>query len=144
MIALLQRSRTSTGTAAMIGVALGFVVVGTYIGAGLLVSDWNMSGFLSNLSLERFGYFVAMTGLTVAVIGLPVIGFLRFDLAAPILVLMLVFLAWLLIGVLQGLLSLKSGFGLALFAAFFSPFYLVLYGILGGSEYLLRSRSIRL
>lgn len=141
MNALLERSRTSTGAAALVGAAIGLAVVSAYLGGGLLVADWSVSEFLAHLSVSSAGYLAGMIVLSVAVFGLPVVGALRFGLTAPLVVLVLVILGWLAVGAAQGLLSLRTSFGLALYAALLSPAYLVLYGVLGGSEYLLRTRA---
>jgi hypothetical protein len=82
-----------------------------------------------------------MVALVTTVIGLPVLAYLRFGLTAPLVILSLVLLVWLTIGVVQSVLSLQTSFGLALYAAVFSPVYLVRYGVLGGGEYLLRTRT---
>jgi hypothetical protein len=140
MVTLLERSRVSTGAAALVGGASGLAVVGVYLGAGLLLADWRLSEFLAHLSVSSTGYFLGMTGLAVAVVGLPVVGFLRFDLRTPLVGLILVILGWLGIAAVQGLLSIQTIFGIALYAAMLSPVYLVLYGILGGSEYLYIAR----
>lgn len=142
MNALLDRSRTSTTAAALVGATIGLAVVVFYLSAGLLVADWSVDEFLANLSVDSVGYFVGMMVLVVAVFALPIGGFLRFDLIAPLAVLMLVILGWLTIGTVQGLISHRTSFGLAVYAALISPIYLVLYGVLGGSEYLLRTRAI--
>lgn len=141
MSTLLERSRTSTGAAALVGAAIGFAVVGVYLGAGLLTANWSISEFLAHLSVGSVGYLVGMIVLVVAVFGLPIAGFLRFNLTAPLVVLVLVILGWLTIGAVQGLLSLQTSFGLALYAALVSPVYILLYGVLGGSEYLLRTKA---
>ena len=141
MNALLKRSRTSTGAAALVGAAIGLALVSAYLGVGLLVADWSLSEFLAHFSVSSAGYLAGMIVLVVAVFGLPVVGALRFGLTAPLVVLVLVILGWLAIGAAQGLLSLRTSFGLALYAALLSPAYLVLYGVLGGSEYLLRTRA---
>lgn len=141
MVALSNRPRTSTGTAALVGTAVGLAVVGLYVGGGLLVADWSVSQFRAHLSASTVGYLVGMVGLGVGIFGVPVAGFLRFDLVAPLLVLVLVVLGWLTLGAVQGVLSLRTVFGLALYATFLSPVYLVLYGVLGGGEYLLRKRT---
>ena len=112
-----------------------------YLSVGLLVADWSISEFLAHFSVSRAGYVLGMIAMAVAVFGIPVAAFLRFDLTAPLVVLVLVVLGWLTIGAVQGVLSLQTSFGLALYAAFLSPLYLVLYGVLGGGEYLFRRRA---
>lgn len=141
MVLPLERSRTSAGAATLVGAVVGIAVVCLYLGAGLLVAGWSISEFLADLSLGTVGYFVGMILLVVAFIGLPIAGFLRFRLITPLGVLVLVLLGWLLLAAIQGLLSLQTIFGLALYAAFLSPIALVLYGVLGGSEYLYRTRT---
>ena len=141
MGALPKRNRPSTGVAVLVGAAIGFAVVSVYLCAGLLVADWSISDFLAHLSMSSVGHLVGTIALAVAVVGLPIAGFLRLDLTAPLVVLMLVILEWLTTGAVQGLLSLQTMFGLALYAVLLSPIYLVLYGILGGSEYLFRTRA---
>jgi hypothetical protein len=140
MITLPERSRASTGAAALVGGASGLAVVGVYLGAGLLLADWSISEFLAHFSGSSIGYFLGTIGLVVAVVGLPIVGFLRFDLRTPLVVFVLVIIGWLTIAATQGLLSIQTIFGIALYAAMVSPLYLVLYGVLGGSEYLYRTR----
>lgn len=139
--AILERSRTSMRTAAALGSAVGLAAVLGYVLAGLLLAHWSTSEFLANGTVETIWYLVGMTALVVAVVAIPIVVFLRFDLVAPLVVLALVGPVWLTIGTLQGVLSLESSFGLALYAAVFSPVYLVLYGVLGVGEYLLRARG---
>lgn len=141
MNAVLERSRTSTSVATLVGVAVGLAVVGVYLATGLFVADWRIDEFLAHLSASNLGYFVGMILLTIAVFGLPIVGFLRYDLTTPLLVLGVVVLGWLVLGSIQGLLTLQTIFGLALYAAMLSPIYLVLYGVFGGGEYLLRTKA---
>jgi len=143
MVPFLNRSRTSTGAAALVGAAVGLAVVAVYFGGGLLVADWSMSEFRAHLSAGTVGYLIGMSVLVVAIFGLPIAGFLRFNLIAPLVVLVLVVLGWLTLGAVQGVLSLQTVFGLALYATFLSPVYLILYGVLGGSEYFLRTKTDR-
>ena len=140
MTGLLYRSRTSTGVAALVGGAIGLVVVGVYVGAGLLVADWSINEFFARFSVSSVGYFLGMIAMAIAVFGVPVTALLRFNLTAPLVVLALLILVWLIIGTVQGVLSLQTIFGLALYATFLSPLYLALYGILGGGEYLFRNK----
>lgn len=141
---VLERSRTSTVVAALVGATVGIGAVGVYFGAGLLVADWGLSDFLANLSPGTVGYSVGMIALVVAVVGLPIVGVLRLRLVTPLVVLVLVLLGWLTLGAIQGLLSVPTIFGLALYAAFLSPIVLLLYGVIGGSEYWVRTRTNRL
>ena len=141
MNAVVERSRTSTSVATLLGVAVGLAVVGVYLASGLLVADWRIDEFLAHLSARDLGFFVGTILLTVAVFGLPIVGYLRYDLTSPLLVLGFVVLGWLVLGGVQGLLNLQTVFGLALYAAMLSPIYLVLYGVFGGGEYLLRTRA---
>lgn len=142
MAALLHRSRTSTGMAVLIGAAVGLVAVGVYLSAGVLVADWSSSEFVAHFSVGRAGYFLGMIAMAIAVFGIPIAALLRFNLTTPLVIFALVVLGWLTIGTVQGLLSLQTIFGVALYAAFLSPLYLVLYGVLGGGEYLFRRRAI--
>lgn len=144
MVVPRERSRTSTGAATLVGTVVGLAVVCLYLGAGLLVAGWSISGFLAHLSVGTVGYFLGMIVLVVAFVGLPIAGFLRFHLITPLVVLVLVLLGWLIAGAIQGLLSLQTIFGIALYAAFLSPIALVLYGVLGGGEYLFRTRTSNL
>jgi hypothetical protein len=92
--------------------------------------------------VSSVGYFLGLIALAVAVFGIPVAAFLRFDLIAPLVTLVLVVLGWLTIGAVQGVLSVQTVFGLALYAAVLSPLYLVVYGVLGGGEYLFRRTAL--
>jgi hypothetical protein len=139
-----ERRQTLTGTAALVGTVVGLGVVCLYLGLGLLVAGWSISDFLVRLSPSTVGYFVGMIALVVASVGLPIAVFLRFQLVSPLVVLVLAALAWLILGAVQGLLSLETIFGLALYAAYLSPIALVLYGVLGGGEYLFRTETNRL
>ncbi|MCD2203553.1 hypothetical protein [Halobacterium sp. KA-6] len=139
-----ERRQTSTGTAALVGTVVGLGVVCLYLGLGLLVAGWSINDFLVRLSPGTVGYFVGMIALVVASVGLPISVFLRFQLVSPLVVLVLAALAWLILGAVQGLLSLETIFALALYAAYLSPIALVLYGVLGGGEYLFRTETNRL
>ncbi|MGQ3330151.1 hypothetical protein [Halorubrum sp. FL23] len=141
MVALLARSRSSTPAAALSGILVGLAVVSLYFGAGLLIAGWSVSEFLAHLSIDALGYLLAMIALAIAFVGLPIAIFLRFDLLTPLVVLVVVILGWLTVGAVQGILSLQTIFGLALYAVYLSPIPLVLYAILGGGEYLFRIRT---
>jgi len=141
MVVPLEQSRTSTTTATLVGVVVGLAVVCLYLGAGLLVGGWNISEFFAHLSLDTIGYFTGMIVFAVAFMGFPIASFLRFRLLTPLGVLVLMLLGWLTLAAIQGLLSLQTIFGLALYTAFLSPIALVLYGVLGGGEYLFRTRT---
>ncbi len=141
MVVPREQGRTSTGTATLVGTVVGLAVVCLYLSAGLLVAGWSFSEFLAHLSVGTVGYFVGMIVLVVAFVGFPIAGFLRFHLITPLVVQVLVLLGWLTVGAIQGLLSLQTIFGLALYAGFLSPIALVLYGVLGGSEYLFRIKT---
>ncbi|WP_139328839.1 hypothetical protein [Haladaptatus litoreus] len=82
-----------------------------------------------------------MIVLVIAFVGLPIAIFLRFDLIAPLVLLVVVILGWLIVGAVQGILSFQTTFGLALYAAYLSPIALILYAIFGGSEYLFRTKK---
>lgn len=144
MVGSMGRSRTSTGTATLVGSVVGLATVCLYLGAGLLVAGWSISEFLAHLSAGTVGYFLGMIVLVVAFVGLPIAGFLRFRLITPLGALVLILLGWLTLAAVQGLLSVQTIFGLALYAAFLSPIALVLYGVLGGGEYLFRTKTGRL
>jgi len=141
MVALLARRQSSAADAALVGILVGLAVVCVYFGSGLLVAGWNVSEFLAQLSVDTVGYLLGMIGLVIAFVGLPIAIFLRFDLISPLIVLLLVILGWITIGAVQGILSLQTAFGLALYATYLSPVALVLYAIFGGSEYLLRTKT---
>jgi len=136
-----DRGRTSTGVAVPAGTAVGLVVVALYPVAGVLVADWSTSEFLAGLSVGTVGSLAGMIALAVAFLGLPVAGLLRFDLVAPLGVLALALPGWGTLAAVQDLLSPQTVFGLALYVVVFSPFPILLYGVLDGGEYLLRTRS---
>lgn len=141
MANLLARSPSSTAAAALVGTLVGLAVVCLYFGAGLLLAGWSVSEFLAHLSVDTVGYLLGMIALVIAFVGLPIAMFLRFDLIAPLAVLVLVIFGGLIVGAVQGILSLQTIFGLALYAAYLSPIALVLYAIFGGSEYLFRTKT---
>lgn len=141
MVVALARSRISTGAATLVGTLVGLGVVSLYLGAGLLVAGWSINDFLTHLSTDTIGYFAGMIVLVIAFVGLPIAGFLRFHLITPLGVLVVTLLGWLILAAVQGLLSLQTIFGLALYAAFFAPIALMFYGVLGGGEYLYRART---
>lgn len=101
MVVPLERSRTSTGAATLVGIVVGLAVVCLYLGAGLLIAGWSISEFLAHLSVDTVGYFVGMIVLVVAFVGLPIAGFLRFRLITPLGVLVLELLGWLLLAAIQ-------------------------------------------
>lgn len=138
MVGLLHRSRTSTGAAAVLGATVGVTLVGVYLGAGLLIANWSVNEFVAHLSLSSVGYFLGMIALAVAVLGLPIAALLRYDVTAPFVILILVVLGWVTIGAVQGVLSVRTIFGLVLYSMLLSPLYLVLYVVLGGGEYVFR------
>lgn len=140
MTGVLAPRRTTTGAAATAGTVVGLVVVCLYLVAGVLLAGWSVGDFLEHLSVGTVGYFVGMIGLTVAFVGLPIAGYLRFRLITPLGVLGLALLGWVTLAAVQGLLAVQTIFGLALYAVIFSPVALVLYGVFGGGEYLLRTR----
>jgi len=95
----------------------------------------------SLISVDTVGYLLGMIALVISFVGLPIAVFLRFDLLASLVILGLVIFGWLVVGVAQGVLSLQTVFGLALYAAYLSPISLVLYAIFGGTEYLYRTKT---
>lgn len=141
MVPLVRRSHSSVGAAAVVGTLAGLAVVSSYFGAGLLVGGWNFSEFLTNLSVGTVGYLLGMIVLSTVFVGLPIATYLRFEVIAPLVILVLVILGWLTLGAVQGILSLQTIFGLALYAAYLSPGAIVLYAIFGGGEYLFRTKT---
>ena len=141
MIALPNRSRTATGPAVLLGTAVGLIVVSMYLVVGSVVADWSISEFFANLSVSYVEPVVSLSALAVAIIGIPVAAFLRFNLIAPLVVLVLSILGLVTLSAVQGALSLQTLSDLAIFALLLFPNYFVLYGVLGGSEYLLRRKA---
>lgn len=141
MVGLIARSRSSGTAAAMIGTLVGLFVISLYLGAGLLVAGWSVSEFLTHLSVDTVAYFLGMIVLTIVFVGFPIATYLRFDLIAPLVILVLVICAWFTLGAIQGVLSPQTIFGLALYATYYSPVAVVLYAILGGGEYLYRTKT---
>ena len=141
MVPLVRRSHSSVGAAAIVGTLAGLAVVSCYFGAGLLVGGWNFSEFLTHLSVGTVGYLLGMIVLSTVFVGLPIATYLRFEVIAPLVILVLVILGWLILGAIQGILSLQTIFGLALYAAYLSPGAIVLYAIFGGGEYLFRTKT---
>ena len=141
MVDVLARSRSSSVAAMLVGTLAGLVVIGLYFGAGLLVGGWSVSEFLTHLSTETVGYLLSMIVLSIGFLGLPIATYLRFDLITPLGILVLVIIGWLVLGAVQGILSLQTIFGLALYVAYFSPVPIVLYAILGVGEYLYRTKT---
>jgi len=84
---------------------------------------------------------VILIALAVAIIGIPVAAFLRFNLVAPLVVLVLSILGLVTLSAVQGTLTFQTLSDLAIFALFLFPNYFVLYGVLGGIEYLLRRKA---
>jgi len=138
---LLERSHSSSGAAALVGSLVGLAVVCMYFGAGLLLAGWSISEFLTRLSVDTLGYLLGMIVLVIIFVGLPIGIFLRFDLITPLVILVAVVLGWLILGAVQGILSLQTIFGLALYAAYLSPLALILYAVFGGGEYLFRTKT---
>lgn len=132
MVDLLARSRSSTAAAAIVGTLAGLSVICLYVVAGLLVAGWSVSEFFSHLSFDTIGYLLSMIVLTIGFVGLPIATYLRFDLIAPLVILVLVICAWFTLGAIQGTLSPQTIFGLALYATYYSPVAVVLYAIVGG------------
>ncbi|QLG49351.1 hypothetical protein [Natrinema halophilum] len=141
MGSLLPRSHSSSAAAALVGSLVGLAVVCLYFGAGLLLAGWSISEFLTHLSVDTLGYLLGMIVLVITFVGLPIAFFLRFNLITPLVVLVAVVLGWLILGAIQGILSLQTIFGLALYAAYLSPLALILYAIFGGGECLFRTKT---
>lgn len=141
MPTLMARSHSSLAAAAIVGTVVGLGVIGLYVGAGFLVAGWSANEFLTRLSVDTVGYLLGMIVLSIAFIGAPIAAFLRFDLVLPLVVLVVVVFGWLTLGVVRGLLSLQTVFGLALYATYLSPVAFVLYAISGAGEYLFRTET---
>jgi len=71
MAALLARSHSSTGAAALVGTFVGLVVICLYVGGGLLVAGWSTSEFLAHLSVDTVGYLLGMIALVISFVDSP-------------------------------------------------------------------------
>lgn len=123
-----------------LGVAVGTGILLVYLLAGLFFESWSVSDFLSNLSPESAGWLLLSSGLAIATFAVPVALYDRFRIVAPLVVLGAVIVGWVAIGVSSGTIEAGATFGLSVYAVGVSPVYVVLYLLLGGSEYYIRKR----
>jgi hypothetical protein len=125
----------STKTASLVGVAVGLGVLALYVAGGLIVAGWDLQEFFAHLSIDIVAFLVLAAAVAVAVVAVPVGALLRFRLVSPLVVLGLVVIGWLGIGFVNGTLSAQTVFGLAAYAFYLAPLYLVLYLVVGWIEF---------
>lgn len=138
-MALPDVQKRSTGAAALIGIGIGVGVLALYVVGGIVVAQWGLAEFFDRLTLEIIGWLFLAGALAVAVFAIPAAAYLRYRVVSPLVVLLLVIVAWLVQGFATGILSIQTVFGLALYAMYLSPLYLVLYLIGGWVEYRVRN-----
>lgn len=138
-MALPDVQKSSTGTAALIGIAIGVGMLALYIVGGIVVAQWGLSEFFDRLTFEIVGLLLLAGAFAVAVLAIPVAAYLRYRVVSPVVVLLLVIVAWLAQGFATGILSIQTVFGLALYAMYLSPLYVVLYLVVGWVEYRVRA-----
>lgn len=134
-----SRERRSLESASLAGVAVGVGVLCLYVVGGLVVARWSVGDFFAHLTPEVVASLSVAAAVAVAVFAVPVAAFLRYRVVSPLVVLALVVVGWLGLGWAQGVLSVQTVFGLALYAMFLAPLYLGLYVVLGYVEYRLHS-----
>lgn len=125
----------SLGVASLVGVGVGVSVLGLYVVGGLVVAGWSVDDFLAHLDVEVLGSLLLAGGIAVSCFAVPVAAYLRYRVVSPLVVLLLVVLGWVAYGAATGLLTPQTVFGLAIYALFLAPGYLVLYGVVGVVEY---------
>ncbi|QLD89167.1 hypothetical protein HWV07_09030 [Natronomonas salina] len=129
-----QMSSRSTRDALRIGVATGVTILCLSLVTGYFVGGWSLSDFLTHLTPATVGWVVLASGMAIAVFAIPIAAYLRLQVVAPLVILGLLLLGWIGLGLGQGI-PLTAVFGLALYALYLSPVYLLLYLVCGGIEY---------
>ena len=138
-MALPDVQKRSVGDASLIGIGVGVVVLALYVVGGIVVAKWGVSEFFARLTVEIVGGLLFAGALAVAVFAIPVAAYLRYRVVSPLVVLLLVIVAWLAQGFATGVLSIQTVFGLALYAMYLSPLYVVLYVVVGWVEVRVRN-----
>lgn len=130
-----QEQAHSLGVAVLAGVGVGLGVLGLYVLGGLVVANWSVEDFLAYLGAEVAASLLLAGSFAVACFAIPVAAYLRYRLVAPLVVLATVVSGWLGYGFATGILTSQTVFGLAIYAMFLVPLYVVLYAVAGGVEY---------
>lgn len=130
-----QSQPRSLALATLAGVGVGVGVLGLYVVGGLVVAGWSVDDFLAHLDVEVLGSLLLAGGIAVSCFAVPVAAYLRYRVVSPLVVLLLVVVGWVVYGVATGVLTPQTVFGLAIYALFLAPAYLVLYGAVGVVEY---------
>lgn len=125
----------SLGVASLAGIGVGLSVLALYVAGGLLLADWSVGDFLAHIGPGVVGALLLAGAATVACFAIPVAAYLHARLVSPLAVLATVLVGWLAYAAATGLLTSETVFGLAVYAAYLIPGYLVLYGLAGGVEY---------
>lgn len=140
MVTAATKSSPSAGKVSLIGTAIGTSVLLLYLVAGLLFGSWNIGEFLSHLTIETVGSLLLLGGMGIATFALPVALFLHSRIIAPLVLLGVIVMGWLVYGFVSGIIGAGAIFGLGLYAIGLSPLYIVLYLLLGGGEFYARRR----
>lgn len=128
----------SAWTAVRTGIGVGAATLGVYLVAGFVVAGWSLGEFLTQLTPSILGWLVLAGAIAVTVVAVPVVGYLRFRVVSPLVVLCAAVVGWTGLGVAQGI-PLPDLFGLSYYAFALSPVYLLCYVVFGAVEYRLRN-----
>jgi hypothetical protein len=134
-MASVRRQPRSLGVASLAGIGVGLAALGGYVASGLLLANWSVDDFLAHLGPEVVGALLLAGAATVACFAVPVAAYLHLRLVSPLVVLGTVVVGWLALAAATGLLTSRAVFGLAVYAAYLIPGYLLLYALAGGVEY---------
>ena len=134
-------STPSVGRSLLLATGIGIGVFLCFLVAGLLFGSWDVGEFLSELSFATVGWLLLLGGMTIATFAIPIALYLHSRLVAPLALLGLVIVGWPAYGIVSGILGSGTIFGLSLYAVGLAPLYVVLYLVLGGGEYFVRTRG---
>jgi hypothetical protein len=125
----------SLGAASLVGIGVGLGALGLYVVAGFLVANWSLDDFLAHLSVGVLEALILAGSAAVACFAVPVAAYLRFRVVSPLAVLAVIIVGWVGYGATTGVLTSQTVFGLAVYAVYLVPLYLLLFAVAGGAEY---------
>lgn len=120
----------STSAAVLRGIGVSLACFVFVLLLGLLFAQWSITDFFANFSLGMLLELLALVALVILTLGVPIVAYLRLRLVYPILALVPIFMFWVVIGIGGSTI----GFGLALYALWLAPVYVMVYFVLGAVE----------
>lgn len=118
----------------LIGSGAGIAFLALYLTTGIAVAQWNVSEFFAHLTGETIIWLLVASLFVIVAFAIPIVLCLQYRLVAPLVLLTIILLGWIVAGMVTGAL-----FGLSLYVFGAAPGYIVLYLAFGGLESYLRN-----